>query len=163
MVDREGFTSRAGSGKKLNIIRYGREEMTQYELPNGEEEDAILPGMALMRQSGDNTAEFVHHNGEQSKTVYIAVEARGRGMDAQTDKGYDGDNELVIAVNPSGGGLNLMAAQNENFEEGDSLVPQADTGLFVGETDEGWVFAESAENIELTDADGLVSTEVAGQ
>ncbi len=161
MVDRTGSRTRAGGGNKLNIIRYGRDEMTQYEHVAG---DDIFPGQALEMGTGeDGETVFEHHSGDETKSVYVAVEARGRGMDAQTDTGYVEGENYVIAVNASGGGLNLRVAEGENLEAGDAIVPEEETGNFVEVSDEEWAFAEAGESYETDDGDALVASEVSGQ
>lgn len=157
MVDRTGSRINAGGSSKLGIIRYGREEMTQYELSAG---DDIMPGEALMRTEDTDGPEFVHHDGTETKRVYIAVEARGRGMDAQTDTGYTAGEDLVIAVTASGGGLNLLVKDGESLANGDVLIPEADTGQFIEESGEGWSVAEAGEQLEVSGAATLVHTEV---
>lgn len=159
MPDREGRKFVAGGGKKLGVIRYGREEMTQHELGAG---DTIFPGQAVMPDVEDGEDVFVHHSGDESDPVYIAVEARGRGMDAQTDEGYVEGEDEVIAVSASGGGLHLSVANGENVTKNDALVPGVGTGNFVVETDEGWNYAHADENEDLSGATepGLVKGEV---
>ena len=162
MADREGFRHQAGGGDgKLGIVRYGRGEMTQRERPNNTGE-AVMPGEALMvTTDGDGNQVFDFHDGAETSELYIAVEARGRGMDAQTDTGYE-DGDVIIAKNPSGGGFNLRVATGEDIEDGDDLLPQADTGLFVEESGEGWSVAHADETKDLNGlADPeLVATEV---
>ena len=150
MPDREGSRFSAGGGNRLNVIRYGREEMTQHELIAG---DNILPGQALMRtEDAEGNPVFEHHDGDETNAVYVAVEARGRGMDAQTDSGYAAGEDLVIAVNASGGGLNLRVAADENLSQGDTIGPAAVTGDFVGYVDGTgtFPFAEADETMDLT-------------
>jgi hypothetical protein len=124
----------AGGGRKLNIIRYGRDEMTKHERQaagGNNSVSAIYPGMALMRSQSADTPTFVPHDGSVDTDVYVAVEARQRGMDAQTDNGYETGQDEVIAVRASGGGLNLRVSDGENVSEDDALVPEPDTGNFV--------------------------------
>lgn len=163
MSGREGFRHDAGGNDgKLNIIRYGRDQMTQHELPANE---AILPGQALMRTTdGNGDPVFALHDDTDEAAVYIAVEARGRGMDAQTDTGYETD-DLVIAVLPSGGGLNLRVATGEDLVQGDHLtVESGSTGNFVESADGSGdrIVAEVGEDYDLTGLSNaaLVRTEV---
>lgn len=155
----EGFRHNAGGGDKLGIIRYGRDEMTQHELPAASN---IYPGQALMRTTdADGNPVFDHHDGTAEKAVYVAVEARGRGMDAQTDDGYAVD-DLVIAVLPSGGGLNLQVATGEDLVQGDPLTVEAGTGNFIEAASGDEVTAHAGEDYDLTGLSNpaLVSTEV---
>jgi len=156
--NREGSRFTAGGGKTLGIIRYGREEMNQTERIAG---DDIYPGQALqVGTDEEGSRTFEHHDGGE-KTVYVAVEARGRGMDAQTDDPYAEGEDYVIAVRASGGGLNLMVADGENVEDGDALVPDEGTGYFVV-GDDADSFAEADEHYDLSGADApaLVKGEV---
>lgn len=162
MSGREGFRHEAGGGDgKLNIIRYGRDEMTQHELPAAQ--DGLMPGQALMRTTdGNGDPVFDLHDDTDEKAVYIAVEARGRGMDAQTDSGYSQD-DLVIAVLPSGGGLNLRVATGEDLVQGDFLtVETGSTGNFVEGAAGDRIVAHAGEEYDLTGLSNpaLVRTEV---
>lgn len=160
MSDREGFRHQAGGGDNLSIVRYGRDEMTQRELPNGTG-GAVMPGEALtVGTDADDNPVFEYHDGNEETTVYVAVEARGRGMDAQTDEGYPAD-DAIIAVNPSGGGLNLRVAVGEALTDGTTLIPDA-SGTFIAESGEGWGFAFADETFDtsgLSDP-ALVASEV---
>lgn len=159
----------AGGGNTLGIIRYGREEMNQAEReadPNG---DDIFPGDAVMTDTdGDGNAIFSHHDGDRANPLYVAVEARGRGMDAQTDTGYVAGEDSVIAVRASGGGLNLNLAAGETVTESDSVVVEADTGHFLaydsGTHDADDVVAETAEALDLSGegAEALVAADIGG-
>lgn len=152
MPDREGSHFVAGGEKRLGIIRYGREEMTKYERVAGND---IMPGDALMAaEDGDGVAVFEHHDGDATKDLYVAVEARQRGMDAQTDEGYASGEDYVIAVRASGGGLHLRLADGENVEDGDALVVGT-AGTFEAEVDEGAaaVVAHAGESLDLSAAD----------
>lgn len=151
----------AGGGKKLGIIRYGRERMDQYERQATE---TIMPGQAVERTTDANgDPAFQRHTGTDAKDVYVAVEARGRGMDAQTTEGYK-QGEMVIAVRPAGGGLNLLVSDGENVTDGDPLVVNdATAGEFIVQTTEpvAAITAHAAEDEDLsgaTDA-GLVKAE----
>lgn len=155
----EGFRHEAGGGDKLGIIRYGREEMTQHELPANSN---VYPGQALMRTTdGNGDPVFDLHDGTAEKAVYVAVEARGRGMDAQTDTGYEVD-DLVIAVLPSGGGLNLQVATGEDLVQGDALTVEGGTGNFIEAAAGDEVTAHAGEDYDLTGLSDpvLVRTEV---
>lgn len=162
MSGREGFRhSAGGEDGKLGIVRFGRDDMSRRERPNNTG-GAVMPGEALMvTTDGDGNQVFEYHDGNQETAVYVAVEARGRGMDAQTDDGYE-DGGLVIAANPSGGGLNLRVATGESLTDGDEVLPGAGTGLFIAESGEGWAVAHADETKDLsglTDPE-LVATEV---
>lgn len=163
MADQESGDFTAGGGKKLSIIRYGRELMTQHERQAG---DNIEPGDAVMPNVNNNGVdEFVLHDGDMANTVYVAVEARGRGMDAQSD-GYTADEDYCIAVRPAGGGLHLNLATGENATETDGLVVESGTGKFLvydsGTDSAEDVFADADEALDLNGASsaGLVKAEV---
>jgi hypothetical protein len=146
----------AGGGKKLGIIRYGRERMDQDEREADPSGNDIFPGDALMKSTDTNgNPTFAHHDGNRENPVYVAVEARGRGMDAQTDTGYVAGEDLVIAVRPAGGGLNVTLDDGQNASESDSLVVDPNgTGHFhvydSGTHDADDVVAEVTENLDLT-------------
>lgn len=109
----------AGGGDKLRIVRHSRDEMVRYERQATEQ---IQPGQALERTTdGNGDAAFQKHTGTDTKAVYVALDARGRGMDAQTHDGYAAGDE-VVAVAASGGGLNLLVSDGENVTDGDPLV-----------------------------------------
>lgn len=153
MAEDSHFT--AGGGKELGIIRYGRERMDQHER---QAEEDILPGDAVAKNQNANGVDtFVLHPGTREDPVYVAVEARGRGMDAQTETGYRAGTDLVIAVRPAGGGLNVQLDAGENATEGDSLVVDPNgTGKFhvydSGTHDADDVVAEAAEDLDLSGA-----------
>lgn len=157
----EGFRHSAGSDTKLSIVRYGRDKCARRELPNGSG-SALMPGEAVqVSTDGDGDPVFKVHDGNEQTEVYVVIEARGQGMDAQTDDGY-ADEELTYALNPgSGAGLNLRVATGEDIEDGDALVPNS-SGLFVEETDEGYAVAHADETMDLSGLDDpeLVHTEV---
>lgn len=115
-------TYSAGGGKKLGIIRHGRELMERFERIGTTA--VIMPGDSVEVTSDANgDPAFQPHTGSVPENeVYVAVEARQRGMDAQTDTGYKADEDLVIAVKASGGGLNLTLSDGETVTEGDALV-----------------------------------------
>lgn len=156
MAEREGSRFTAGGGQKLGIIRYGREEMTQHERTADPSGDAIMPGDAVMATTdADGNRVFAHHDGDLSNALYVAVEARGRGMDAQTDEGYVAGEDSVIAVRPSGGGLHLQLAAGENAADGNGIVVDPNgTGKFVvydsANHAAGDVVAEADENLDLS-------------
>lgn len=114
-------TYKAGGGDKLGVIRHGRDLLEQHErMATGAD---LFPGDALMTTTDANGNEaFTHHDGANTTDYYVAVEARQRGMDAQTTTGYVADDDLCIAVRPSGGGLNVSLAAGETASEGDALV-----------------------------------------
>ena len=146
----------AGGGNTLGIIRYGRERMDQHEREADPSGDDIMPGDAVMQSTdGDGNPTFAHHDGDAANPVYVAVEARGRGMDAQTDTGYVAGEDEVIAVRPAGGGLNLNLDAGENAADSDSLVVDpGGSGHFVvydsGTHAAGDVVAEADENLDLS-------------
>ena len=127
----------AGGGKKLGVVRYGRDLMETHErIATGSN---ILPGMAVMKTTdGNGDPAFTPHDGSASTELYVAVEARGRGMDAQDDTGYVADSDYVKAVRPAGGGLNLLVTAGENISDGDPLeVDTANAGQFVAAPGDG--------------------------
>lgn len=166
MADREGSRFTAGGGNRLGIVRYGREEMTQYERTADPSGSNILPGDALMATTdGNGNPVFAHHDGTATKDVYVAVEARGRGMDAQTDTGYVAGEDSVKAVRASGGGLHLRLAAGETVTDGDPLVVNgAADGTWAAESGEGAVAVEAhaSEDLDLSGASEpeLLKTEV---
>ena len=162
----EGFRHEAGGGgEDLTVIRYGRDEMTQREATNNEG-STILPGEALMlTEDGNGNAAFVYHDGSADEPVYVAIEARGRGMNADTDDGY-ADGEAVPAVQASGGGLNVKLGTGEAVGIGDSIGVDAAAadGTFTSSSgDYNDVFASADEQQDLTGASSpeLTATEVA--
>lgn len=153
MAEDSHFT--AGGGKELGIVRYGRDDMNQHERIAG---DNIYPGDAIMTAvNGDGDETFVLHDGDRANPVYVAIEARGRGMDAQTDAGYQAGNDYVIAVRPNGGGLNVNLDVGETAADSDSLVVDPNgTGHFhvydSATHDADDVVAEAAGNLDLSGA-----------
>jgi hypothetical protein len=93
MAEREDSVFTAGGGNTLGIIRYGREKMDRYERGATE---TILPGHVLQRTTdGNDNAAFQLHSADATYDVYVAVEARGRGMNANTDTGYEADEAVT--------------------------------------------------------------------
>lgn len=166
MSGRENSRFTAGGGNTLGIVRYGREEMTQYERTADPSGSDIFPGEALMATTdGNGNPVFAHHDADPTNDVYVAVEARGRGMDAQTDTGYVAGEDSVKAVRASGGGLNLHLAAGETVADGDPLVVNsAADGTFAAESGEGAasVEAHASEALDLSGAaeSELLKTEV---
>lgn len=156
----EGYRHSAGGGNKLGIVRYGRDQMTRHERPANE---TIMPGQAIMKTNdGNGDPVFELHDDTDEKSVYVAVEARGRGMDAQTSDGYS-DGDLVVAVLAAGGGLNLSVATGQDLEEGDALtIEGGSTGEFVAASGGDRVFAQAGEDYDTSGLSNpaLVATEV---
>lgn len=156
----EGFRHEAGGGgEAIRVVRYGREELTQREATNVAGE-TVFPGEALALTTDANDYDaFEKHDGNEETPLYIAVEARGRGMNADTDDGY-ADGEGITAVRASGGGLNVKLAVSENVVTGDELAPEAGTGKFV--TGKAFTTHQVDESLDLTGAGSaeLVATEV---
>lgn len=160
----EGYKHEAGGGgEALKVCRYGREEFTQKEATNisGSE---ILPGHALqLTQDANGNAAFDFHDGSPETPVYVAVEARGRGMSADTDDGF-ADGESLAAVRASGGGLNVKLGADSTVVIGDVIgVDTAADGTFTSTSaDFNFGFGEADEQLDLTGAGSaeLVATEV---
>lgn len=113
----------AGNGEKLSIVRWGRDEFAQHERQATEQ---ILPGQAVTPTTdGDGNRAYALHDGTADDPHYVALEARQRGMDAQTTDGYPVD-DMVIAVDGAGAGLNLRVQAGETLTEGDALVIASD-------------------------------------
>lgn len=109
----------AGGGNTLSVVRHGWDTFTQHER---EATEQIMPGQVVTPTvtAGDETYELAAAGGEVA--YHVAIEARGRGMDANTDDGYPVE-DMVKAVKPAGGeGLRLMLANNETVTEGAALV-----------------------------------------
>lgn len=160
MVDREGFRHTAGGDKTLSIIRHGGGEMTQTEASNGES-NPIFPGAAVhITTNAEGYRVFEYHDGSEGNAVYIVTPARGRGMDAQTDEGFE-TGELLAACRASGGGLNVLLKSGENVDVGDAISPEAGTGLFTAADTSDPAF-EVDEKLDLSGAteSALVAVEV---
>lgn len=149
MADREDSVFTAGGGNTLGIIRHGREKMDRYERAATEQ---IFPGDVLERTvNADGDPAFSLHSGTPTKDAYVAVEARGRGMNADTDEGYAAGEE-VIAVRPAGGGVHLSLASGESVTDGDPLVVNgAGDGTVIAESSEGAaaVIGHAGEGLDL--------------
>lgn len=161
----EGFKHSAGGGNRLSIVRYGRDQMSQRELTNNTG-GAVMPGEAVMvTEDGNGNPVFEYHDGSTDATVYVVCEARGRGMDAQTDDGY-ADGEGMVAANASGGaGLHLALATGETVVNGDTIGVDsgaADGTFTSASADYNEGFAEADEDRDLSGASdpALVATEV---
>lgn len=162
----EGFRHDAGgSGESLKVCRFGRGEFTQKEGVNvsgGE----LLPGHAVqLTATANGDAGFDYHDGAASTPIYVVVEARGRGMSADTDEGY-ADGEGLTAVRASGGGLNVKLSSGETVALGDEIgVDSASVdGTFTSTVaDYNFVYGEVDEALDLSGASSaeLVATEVA--
>lgn len=135
----------------LMTVRYGRDEMTRHEHQMASGSSDIEPGMLVERvdDGSGNIRVQPHSSAGAVDTVYVAIEARGRGMNA-TDGVYSttGD-DYVRYVSPSGGGLNLKLATGETASIGDQLVSNGDGNLRVIDTAGG--DAEDAGEFEVSD------------
>ncbi len=160
MADPVGDTVSAGGDGDLTIVLYGREAMCQRELPNNTG-GPVKPGEALKPAvDAQGNKVFEYHDGNEETPLYVAEEARGRGMDAQTDTGYE-DGEEITAQNPHGGGLHLYISDGENVTFGDPIVPDAGTGDFIVATGSWSVaFADETNDLSGASAPVLVKTEV---
>lgn len=161
MADRTGYTYDAGSDATLTVINHGHDHFSQ-KIAGNNTGGVVKPGEALMlTEDGDGNPVFEYHDGSVTNTVYVAKEARGRGMNANTDEGYDTD-EGITAVHAHGGGLNVPLAVGETVTTGDGLVPEPDTGKFIGQTSEGFIFGEADEALDLSGASAatFIKTEV---
>ncbi len=160
----EGYRHTAGNeGESLRVCRFGREEFTQKEATN-DSGGEILPGHALQLTTDANgNAAFDYHDGAASTPLYVATEARGRGMNADTTDGFE-DGESLAAVRASGGGLNVKLGIGETVVIGDEIgVDTAADGTFTATSaDYNFVFGEADESLDLSGASSaeLVATEV---
>lgn len=159
----------AGSGNKLAIVRSddAREQSVQHERAAASN---IYPGQAVAPGVDGETATYDFHGGDtQVADYHVAVEARGRGMDAQTSDGYPVDDE-VKARDPSGaGGFNLRVAAGETVTETDAIIPDpAGTGdhlvydSAVTEHAPENIVAHAIEDVDLSGASspGLVAVDM---
>lgn len=132
----------------FGIVRYGRDEMQQYEHPMADGSADIEPGMLLERVNDAGDIKVQPHStdaGTEANT-YIAIEARGRGMNAMTgDAGNTDDpdvystsgDSMVRYVRLSGGGVfgrlaagsDLTTASDAAITVGDVLVSAGDGTL----------------------------------
>lgn len=161
MADPVGDRVSAGGGDgKLKVVRYGREQMCQRELPNNTG-GTVFPGEALMvTTDGSGNKVLEYHDGNEQTPLLVAEEARGRGMDAQTDTGYEDGDEITVQ-NPNGGGLNVQVSDGENITFGDPIVPEAGSGNFIAATGSWSVaFADETEDLSGASSPALVATEV---
>lgn len=167
MADREGNRIQAGGGKRLAVVRYGREEMVQHERAV---ESDVLPGQPVTL-GADANGNAIAADYSAGDPVYVVEEARGRGMDVQTDTGFlanppEGDGpEIAPLLKPSGGGLNLRVTAptgsgDVTIEPGTAITPDATDGFVVG--DANGVFAVADDNLTIAEGETeLVATEVA--
>lgn len=160
----------------FGIIRHGREEMVQYEHEMNSGSADIEPGYLLERadESGDITVQPHSTDAEQDPTAYVAVEARGRGMNALAgdDDGRDDDPDVystggdsfVKYVKASGGGLNMKLAAGESVSIGDGLVSNGDGTLRQlntgGGDDENAVAFDAEETVDNSGGSDPVFIEV---
>lgn len=157
----------AGGGNTLAIVRSddAREQSVHHERAAASN---IFPGQAVAPGVDGETKTYDHHPGDvQVDDYHIAVEARSRGMDAQTDDGYPVDDE-VKARDPSGaGGFNLRVAAGENISETDAIVPDpGGTGNHIAyvqaDHDATNIVGHAAEDADLSGNDdpGLVAVDM---
>lgn len=163
---REGNRVRAGADKKLKVVRYGREEMNQHERAVLSD---VLPGepVALTADAEGRAAFDTYSSGD---VVYVVEEARGRGMDINTDDGYKvnpatGDGpDIAPAVKPSGGGLNVRVTNNsgasQTVEPGTAITPDGTDGFVVDGTEDIFALADDTVTIANGETE-IVSVEVA--
>ena len=118
-------------------IRSGRGEMEQHEHPIATGAGPIEPGMLVERtgEGGDVHVQAASANGTPLTNTYIAVEARGRGMNALDGEYVEGEDEFVRYKDVSGGGLNLLLAAGESVDIGAPLVPDGNGYLRESTTD----------------------------
>lgn len=161
----------------FGVVRYGRDEMQQYEHPMATGSADIEPGMLLERvnDGGDIKVQPHSTDGATLATAYVAVEARGRGMNAVTgDVGNtddpdvystDGDSMVRYVKLSSGGvyarlaaGSDLTTASDAAITVGDYLVSAGDgtvrgVNSTDGYEDDAVVFeAEASEDNEAAAA-----------
>lgn len=121
----------------LQTIRYGRDEMQQHEHPLADGSADVYPGMLLERVNDGGDIKVQPHgtDGGVDATVYVAVEARGRGMshEPNPDDGtnldfYSTDGDAFVRyVKMSGGGVHTRLAA------GTDLTTAADATITVGD------------------------------
>ena len=123
------MSSEAYDSGPFGVIRYGRDEMVQHEheLADGA---TVEPGMLLERVDEGGDIKVQPHSTEGEASDYVAIEARGRGMNA-LDGEYDGYDEYVRYVKVSGGGLNARLAAGEDAGISDGLTSNGDGYLKV--------------------------------
>lgn len=122
------MSSEAYDSGPFGVIRYGRDEMVQHEHKLASGAADVEPGMLIERvdDGSGNIAVQPHSSAGAIDEVYVAIEARGRGMSA-LDSGYsDGGDSYVRYVKVSGGGINAKLAVGETVAIGDQLVSNGD-------------------------------------
>jgi hypothetical protein len=161
----EGYKHEAGGDyEAFKICVNGREQFSQKEAIN-DTGGAVYPGEALeYGTDAEGNRAFTYHSGNADAPLYIAVEFRAAGMNANTDIGYEaGDN--VIAVRATGGALNVKLADGETVVIGDEIgvdSAAADGTFTATSADYNFVFGEVDEDLDLSGASAaeLVETEV---
>lgn len=130
----------AGGGNDLGIVRYGREAVHQFER---EADEQILPGQAVAPTVTNGDPTYNLHGGDTTaQSHHVAVEARGRGMDAET--AYPA-GDVVRAYDGDFGG-HLRVAAGEVVTEDDPLIPDpSGTGNYV--VYDSGVAEHAAENV----------------
>lgn len=148
-------TYEAGNGNKLSIIRSSdaREQSVQHERIAAEN---IMPGQLVTPTTQNGNEAYAVYDGTVADDDYhIAVEARGRGMDAQTDSGYPADDLVKARESTGAGEFNLSLAAGETVTDGDALVANASGRLtaYVSADDAVTdIVAHAAEDADLSGA-----------
>lgn len=146
-------TYHAGGEDKLRVDRNhdSRKESVQYERRAAA---TILPGKIVTPTTDADGETYSLHDGTAADDVHVALEARGRGMNANDDTGYMVD-DLVYGRDASGGSFNLRVADGEDVTETDPLVIDTSGNLAVyvsADDDVTDVVGHAAEDADLTSA-----------
>ena len=165
---REGNRISAGGGEPLAVVRFGREEMNQHERPVASD---VLPGEPVtLGADAEGNAQWADYTA--GDPVYVVEEARGRGMDINTDEGYlvdppNGDNpETAPGLKASGGGLNIRVTNTTGgdvtVETGTAITPDAADGFVVGDANGVYALAEVDGTVTIADGETeIIPVEVA--
>lgn len=124
----------------LGVVRYGRDQMTQYEHQMDSASADIEPGMLIERVNDAGEVKVQPHSTAAATGAqrFVAVEARGRGMqatdnpddgDALTAYSTGGDNYVRYVKAGEGSGLNVRLAGGENVTATTRLVSAGDGTL----------------------------------
>lgn len=118
-------------------VRFGRDEMVQHEDSLADGADPVQPGMLLERVYEDGERKVQPHStAGEVDVVLIAVEARGRGMNA-LDGEYSVDGDSYVRYKAvSGGGFHARVAADENVSGTDTLTSNGDGYFAVTGADE---------------------------
>ena len=153
MADRVGSRHNAGGDKPLAVVRFGREEMNQHERPVAQD---VLPGEPVTLGADDN-GKAVWEAYTAGSPIYVVNEARGRGMDINTEEGYTLDNgedgpDIAPGLKPSGGGLHLRVSAvdaDATVESGTVITADEGEGFVANGDGELFAVAEVSESITI--------------